>query len=260
MMSMQKAPRLGMTALTMVLMAMGAAAMSVPALAEAPNQQAESPYGYHLGDEHIYVHGLLDQLEGRLNGQNGYFRWDGQAWAGTDENKIWLKTEGRHYGSGKTEDGDQELLYDTPISRYFDAQAGARYDLDSLPGRGWAAFGIEGLTPEFINLQATVYASDQGHYAARLIASYDLFLTQFLVAQPEIEMNFYTKRDPARLVGAGLSDIDAGLRLRYEISRKFAPYIGVADYQQFGGTAVLARRSGEHARDLRLVIGIRTWF
>ncbi|OZB27491.1 MAG: hypothetical protein B7X49_10780 [Acidiphilium sp. 34-64-41] len=241
---------------TSAALTVGVVAISVPALAESPNQQAESPYGYKLNDNSVYIHGVLSQMEGRLNGQNAYFRWDGQAWAGTDENKIWFKTEGRKY-AGRTEDGDQELLYDRPISRFFDVQAGGRYDLDSRPGRGWAAFGVEGYAPEFINVEATVYASDQGHYAARLIASYNLFVTQFLVAQPQIEMNFYTKRDPARLVGAGLSDIDAGFRLRYEIGRKFAPYVGVTDYQQFGGTAVLARQHGEHPRDLRFVVGIR---
>lgn len=222
-------------------------------------QQAESPYGYFLGDENTYIHGIFNQLEGRMNGQGTYFRWDADAWAGTDENRIWIKTEGRQYGNGKMQDGDQEVLYDRPITRFFDIQMGLRYDLDSLPGRAWAAVGIQGLVPDFANVSLTFY-SRGGAFAARLNASYDLFLTQFLVLQPQIELNAYSQTDRARMVGAGLSDIDVGLRLRYEVTRKFAPYIGVADYHQFGGTASLARENGEKPDDLRFLAGIWTWF
>lgn len=232
-----------------------------PALAQtAADAKAIAPYGYELGDERVYVHGILNQLEGRLNGQGGYFRWDGDVWAGTDENRVWLKTEGRQYGNGRLEDGDQELLYDRPVSRFFDVQGGLRYDLDSLPGRAWAALGIQGLAPDFADVSLTVYARADANYAARFEASYDLFLTQFLVLQPQVELNAYSRTDRARDIGAGLSDIDYGLRLRYELSRKFAPYIGVADYHQLGGSAGLVREAGEHADDLRFLVGIRTWF
>ena len=146
------------------------------------------------------------------------------------------------------------------ISPYFDAQVGARYDLDSLPGRGWGAFGIEGLAPLFFKVAATGYVSSDGHLAAGLEASYDLLLTQRLILQPQIEMNFYTKDDPARRIGSGLSDIDAGLRLRYEISRKFAPYAGVVYQGKFGGTADFARAEGEAANEVRFVLGVRTWW
>ena len=91
---------------------------------------------------------------------------------------------------------------------------------------GGAAFGIEGLAPQFFNFQATAYARDAGHFAGRVVGSYDLLLTQRLIAQPEIEINFYSKQDPSRAVGTGLSEIDTGLRIRYELSRKFAPYVG----------------------------------
>jgi copper resistance protein B len=239
----------------------------LPALAASPalaqmqtNTQEESPYGYFANDEQIYIHGIFNELEGRFNGQNTYLRWDGEAWAGTDENQIWIKSEGRQYGNGKTTDGDQELLYSTPITTFFDLQAGVRYDLDSMPGRGWAALGIQGLGPDFADLEATLYGSDGGHFAAKIYAYYDLFLTQFLIAEPQIELNFYSRADRARLIGSGLSDMDVGLRVRYEITRKFAPYIGIADYRQFSGTAALARENGEHANDLRFVLGLWTWF
>ncbi len=119
---------------------------------------------------------------------------------------------------------------------------------------------LQGLAPLFFNLEATGYVSDEGHLAARLAASYDLLLTQRLFLQPEIEANFYSKSDRGRSVGSGLSDIDAGLRLRYEISRKFAPYIGVAYEGKYGQSASFAREDGETAQGVRFVLGIRSWF
>ncbi|HUY19372.1 MAG TPA: copper resistance protein B [Candidatus Binataceae bacterium] len=210
-------------------------------------------------DNQIYAHLLFDQLEGRTNGPDTELRWDGEGWLGTDFNRLWIKSEGFYTDRNKVEDGDHELLYDRPITTYFDAQGGLRYDLDSGPQRFWGAFGIEGLAPEFFNFQATAYARDAGHFAARVMGSYDWRLTQLLVAQPECELNFYSKKDPARAIGSGLSEIDTGLRIRYELSRKFAPYVGVAYNQKFGQTADFARQEGEIVRDLRFVFGIRVW-
>ena len=162
--------------------------------------------------------------------------------------------------SGRVEDGRHEFLYDRAISPYFDLQAGLRTDLDSGTTRNWAAFGFQGLLPYFFDLEATGYVSDRGHLAARLAVSYDLLITQRLILQPEAELNFYSKADPGRSIGSGLSDIDAGVRLRYEISRKFAPYLGVAYQGKFGQTADFARREGEAAQGVRFAFGIRSWF
>ena len=240
-----------------VLCALGGAAL---AQQTPPDPNSAAPYGSPVGDERIYLHGILDQFEGRVGGAGDAFRWEGEAWAGTDENRLWVKSEGEAAGTGQVSDGQQEAFYDRPVSTYFDVQAGARYDLDSLPGRGWAAFGVEGLMPYFFNVAATVYASTGGHYAAKLMGSYDQLITNRLVLEPEAELNFYTKADSARLVGSGLSDIDAGIRLRYEITRKFAPYIGVAWEQRFGASATLAQAAGDKTRDVRLALGIRQWF
>jgi copper resistance protein B len=119
---------------------------------------------------------------------------------------------------------------------------------------------VQGLAPLFFDYEATGYLSDSGHAALRLDGSYDLLITQRLILQPEIEMNFYSKADPGRRVGSGLSDIDAGLRLRYELSRKFAPYVGVVYAGRFGQTADFARKEGEGATAVQFVFGIRSWF
>jgi len=221
-----------------------------------PNVAA--PFGKPVEDRRIFVHGLLEQFEARV-GSGDSFRWDGQAWAGTDTNRLWLKSEGE-VTSGTMMDGLHEILYDRPITTYFDLQAGVRLDLDSGPARAWGAFGIQGLAPLFFDLEVTGYVRDAGHFAAQVKGSYDLLLTQRLILQPEIELNFYSKSDRARGIGPGLSDMDAGLRLRYEFIRKLAPYIGVAYQGKFGDTARFARRQGEGVSDVRFVFGIRSWF
>jgi|LNAP01.1.fsa_nt_gb copper resistance protein B len=243
-----------------------ASSLAWPTYAQMTHEQtapagpaSAAPFGVSpVADEHIFYHVLLDQLEGRFGVENS-FRWQGEAWAGTDLNRIWLKSEGE-LSQGILNDGIQQLFYSRAISTYFDAQVGARYDLDSLPGRGWGALGIQGLAPLFFKVAATGYVSGEGHFAARLEASYDLLLTQRLILQPQIEMNFYTKDDPARRIGSGLSSIDAGLRLRYEISRKFAPYFGVSYEGKFGGTASYAVAEGSPPNQVRFVLGLRTWW
>jgi copper resistance protein B len=211
-------------------------------------------------DRSIFAHALLDQFEARLGGGQNGFRWEGQAWIGTDYDKLWLKSEGFALGKGGVEDGKHELLYSRAMITFLDLQAGVRADWDSAKGRTWAALGVQALAPLFFEYEATGYLSDSGHAALRLAASYDFLLTQRLILQPEIEMNFYSKADPARRVGAGLSDIDAGLRLRYELSRKFAPYVGVVYAGRFGQTADFARKEGEGATAVQFVFGIRSWF
>jgi copper resistance protein B len=218
-----------------------------------------APYGAPVDDQHVFTHLLFDQLEGRF-GKSNSFRWEGEGWAGTDTNRLWLKSEGEVNSKGELEDGQQELFYDRPISTYFDVQGGVRSDIDSAPGRTWAALGIEGLAPLFFHVSATGYASSEGHYAAKLEGDYDLLLTQQLILQSQIEMNFYSKADPRRLVGSGLADIDTGLRLRYEITRKFAPYIALTYGNKFGASAKFARAAGERPSALRFAVGIRTWF
>jgi len=230
-----------------------------------PAQQDEtSPVQYIGGmppmmDTAAIGHVLLEQLEDRWNGSGHGFRFDGQGWYGTDYDKIWVKSEGEVDSRGRVGDGQHELLYDRATSTFFDIQAGVRIDADSRPTRAWAAFGVQGLAVYFIDVEATAYVSDRGG-AARLKASYDLLITQRLILQQEAELNLYSASDRECGVGAGLSDIDAGLRLRYEISRKFAPYVGVSYQGRYGEAAAFARRDHESTSDARFAFGVRAWF
>jgi copper resistance protein B len=239
--------------------------LAAPVSAETPAANAAPGLGMEPGtmqpvmDQTIFAHAIFNQLEGRWNGSNPEFRWDGQGWIGTDYDKLWIKSEGT-LSKGALDDGQQQFLYSRAVTTYFDLQGGLRSDLDSRPTRNWAAFGIQGLAPYFFDLEVTGFVSGEGHLAAKLEASYDLLLTQRLILQPQIELNLYSKADRARLVGAGFSDIDTGLRLRYEFDRKFAPYIGVVYQGKFGQTANFARQAGESTGDVRLAFGIRVWF
>ena len=217
--------------------------------------------GPPVRDNQIFAHALLNQFEGRTNGPDNELRWDGEAWIGTDTNRLWLKSEG-FINNSTVSDGDHELLYDRPIPhmRYFDAQIGVRTDLDSGPTRTWAAVGIEGLAPYRFEFEPTLYIRDGGHVAGRVTGSYDLLLTQRWIVQPEAELNFYSKDDPSRQIGSGLSDLDTGMRLRYEISRKFAPYIGLAYSGRYGNTARYSRQVGETTSAPRFIFGLRLWF
>ncbi len=120
-------------------------------------------------DNRVLTYVIFDQLEGRANGLNTSFRWDGEGWIGTDFNKLWIKSEGRVM-NGVTSDGDHEFLYDRPIPhlRYFDWQAGARVDIDSGPTRAWLALGVQGLAPYFFNFAPTLYVRDGGRVAGRI--------------------------------------------------------------------------------------------
>jgi copper resistance protein B len=209
----------------------------------------------------IFAHAMLDEFEGRINGSDKELRWDGEGWIGTDTNRLWLKSEG-FSDNAIVSDGDHEALYDRPISRmrYFDAQTGVRADLDSGPHRAWAALGIEGLAPMFFEFAPTLYFRDGGNVAGRVTGSYDMLLTQRWIAQPEAELNFYSKDDPGRQIGSGFSDLDAGLRLRYEVSRKFAPYVGFAYNGKYGNTATYSRQAGEATRNAQFVFGFRIWY
>ncbi|GBQ27945.1 copper resistance protein B [Gluconacetobacter azotocaptans] len=210
-------------------------------------------------DHNAYLHALLDEFEARYGADGGQFRYDGQAWYGTDYDKLWLKSEGTVGTDGRFGDGDHEVLYDRAISRYFDVQTGVRVDIDNGPTRAWGAVGVEGLALYFFNLEATAYFSDRG-VAGRVQGSYDLLLTNRLILQPQVELNVYSASDRARGTGSGLSDIDTGLRLRYEWRRKFAPYIGVAYHGTFDQAASMARGQGARVHDLNFTFGIRTWF
>ncbi|MCQ8279787.1 copper resistance protein B [Acetobacteraceae bacterium KSS8] len=245
-----------MNARTTMLASAIMAAVSGAASAQSPSTMVYPGGMPPVMDNNIYAHAILEQFEDRV-GDGQQFRYDGQGWIGTDLDKLWFKSEGT---TGRFGDGDHEILLDRAVSTYFDLQGGVRIDLDDGPTRTWAALGVQGLSLYFFDIEATGYIGDRGRTAARFQGSYDLLLTNRLILQPQVEINFYGQADRARQNGSGLSDIDSGLRLRYEWSRKFAPYIGVTYAGSVGQARSLARERGESAGAAHFTFGLRSWF
>lgn len=184
--------------------------------------------------------------------------WEGDAWYGGDFDKIWLRGEGEHE-DGRL-DARTELFWDHAFASFWDWQLGARRDSGLADGRNWAAFGVRGIAPYWFDIEATGYVGDRGRAAFRLRTEYEILFTQRLILQPELEANAYAKNDPRREVGSGLSDAEFGLRLRYEIRREFAPYVGLVWKRRFGDAARFTRADGHDPTDAQLVAGIRFWF
>lgn len=185
--------------------------------------------------------------------------WSARIAYGGDADRAWLRSEGERM-HGRTEHADVELLWGHAIAPYWDAQVGVRHDFGSGPDRNWAAFGVQGLAPYWFEVSATAYVGEQGRTALRGEVEYEGLLTQRLVLQPRVEINAYGKSDRAAGVGVGLSDAAFGLRLRYEIRREFAPYVGIERRWRFGGTADDVRADGEAAAETQWVAGVRFWF
>jgi copper resistance protein B len=201
---------------------------------------------------------ILDQLEWReVDGEDAQV-WEFDAWYGNDYNKLWFETEGERVEG--EEEGRVEVMWDRIVAPWWSVQAGVRQDFGEGPSRTWADIGIQGLAPYFFEIDAAIYLGEEGRTAARFSGEYDMLITQRLILQPELEFDLYGKDDPENGIGSGLSDIELGVRLRYEIRREFAPYVGVHWERKFGETADLARESGEDVDDLIFVAGVRAWF
>ncbi len=212
-----------------------------------------------MSDDPLLFMLKVDKLELRDADEGTALVWDAQAWAGKDLNKLWLKTEGERM-SGETEEGSVELLYSRAVAPFWDLQAGWRHDFRPEPNRNWFAFGLKGLAPYLFEVDATAYVGESGRLAAGLAVEYEYMFTQKLILSPGLEMSLHSKDDEAVGIGSGLSGLEAGLRLRYEIVREFAPYIGVNWWRKFGNTADYARDEGGEVSGVEFVAGFRLWF
>lgn len=202
---------------------------------------------------------LIDRLEAAELDASERLDWEVRAWAGRSLRRIWLRSEGERV-SGDPSHADVELLAGIAIARWWELVAGARHDFEPGPGRTWAAFGAQGVAPYGFELEATAYLGDGGRAAARVDAGHELAITPRLILEPEIELDWYGSADRERGLGRGLARVELALRLRYEIRREIAPYVGVVREKAFGDTADLRRAAGRDPDDTRLVAGVRLWF
>ena len=215
--------------------------------------------GHAAHDDMIHYRVLFDQLEWQNADEGEVLAWDVTAWAGRDIDRVWLRSEGERVDE-LSEVLNVEALWGHAFARWWDFVAGARQDVDPGSSRTWAAFGVQGVAPYKFEVQATAYVGESGRTAAKLEAEYELLLTNRWILEPLIELAVHGEDDPQRGIGSGLSTTEVGLRLRYEIQREFAPYIGVTWDRKWGNTADLARQEGAAVEDTRWIAGLRIWF
>jgi len=226
-------------------------------LTEGPYAQP-GPRQLKLADEHAFWSVLGDRLEYQEDSESTVY--DVQAWYGTTYDRLVIKAEG-DVADGTLEESSTELLWGHALNAYFDTQFGVRLDqYDEGKNRQWLAFGVQGLAPYWFELDVTAYVGDDGRTALSAEAEYELLLTQKLILQPRAELNLYGKDDAENGLGSGLSDLAVGLRLRYEFSRQFAPYIGVEWTDTYGDTADYRRAAGQDTSGTQFVAGLRFWF
>lgn len=231
----------------------------VPALTDADREAAKPPAHGHDHGDGVFSYLLFDRLEVWDADPGTGQAWEAQGWIGTDMHRLWLRSEGERI-DGRTESADVEVLYGRPVARWWDLVAGVRHDIAPGSTRDHVAIGVIGTAPYKFEVEATAYLGASGRTAARMSAEYELLLTNRLILQPKIEAEWHGRDDRSRGIGSGLGKVETGLRLRYEFTRKFAPYVGLVHERSFGGTADLMRDEGEATRDTRVVAGVRFWF
>ena len=232
----------------------------IPALTDADRAAVFTSHaGHQVHDSAINTYFLADKLEWQDADDASTLAWDLSGWIGGDIDRLWLRSEGER-SNGKTEDAEVQALWGHAISPWWDVVTGVRQDFKPGAPQTWAAFGLQGMALYNFEAEATAFLGENGQSALRLEGDYDILLTNRLILQPTAELNVYGKNDPQRGIGSGLANTEAGLRLRYEFRREFAPYIGVTWNRTYGHTADYAREEGEDRSEARLVLGVRLWF
>lgn len=215
------------------------------------------PHAMHQGGiNYLFV---ADQLEWQDADEGSALSWDLNGWVGGNIDRLAFRSEGERV-NGHTEEAELQLLWSHAIGPWWESVAGVRQDFKPDSPQTWAAFGVQGMPLYGLETEATAFIGEAGQSALRLGAEYDILLTNRLILQPAAEMNLYGRNDEERGVGSGFSDLELGLRLRYEIRREFAPYIGVNWTRAYGNTADLLREEDEDVSEARLVAGVRFWF
>ncbi len=232
----------------------------IPALTDADRAAAFPelpPQSMHAGGMNYFV--LAEQLEWQDADDGNALAWDINGWLGGDIDRLAFRSEGERI-DGHTEEAELQLLWSHAIGPWWETVAGVRQDFKPGSPQTWAAFGVQGMPLFGLETEATAFLGEGGQSALRLTADYDILLTNRLILQPSIEVNLHGRNDQQRGVGAGLSGSELGLRLRYEINRQFAPYIGVNWSNTYGNTSDLRQANGEDDSEARVLAGVRFWF
>lgn len=214
---------------------------------------------HDMGDTELHSYFVFDQLEWQRRAAGGTLNWNGNGWIGGDLDRLWLRTEGSRVGS-RLEDAEVQALWGHSITPWWDLVAGVRHDFRPSAAQTWLAFGIQGLALYNFESEVTVFVGQRGQASLRVEGRYDLLITNRLILQPSLEANLFAKNDAARGQGAGLGDTSLGLRLRYEVDRQFAPYLGISWDRSYGNSARMVVREGGRRSELSVLAGVRVWF
>jgi copper resistance protein B len=239
-----------------------AAQPELPPITDADRAAAFPDLGGHSHGmlEDPFDHSLrIDELESQQAHGDDVLAWKAHAWVGHSSDKLAIRTEGEQHG-GDTEHAELQLLWSHTITRWWNLVTGARTDFQPTPSRTWAAFGVEGIAPYRFDIEATAFLADGGDSAARVEATYELLITQRWILEPRVELEWFGQDELALGLASGLARSEGGLRLRYEIRREVAPYVGVVSERRYGGSADLARAAGSDSGDTRFVAGVRLRF
>ncbi len=226
--------------------------------------RAEGPYSLpesqqlHLADEAILKGVWVDRLETRQGDAEDFQELAGHVWLGNSYQRVMLRTE-LEWRDQTIEESKTELLYTRALSPFWNLEVGGRIDHGDKEHREWVALGVSGLAPYWFELNATAYVSPEGHSAATVEAEYDLYLSQRLILQPRMELDFYGDSDLEAGHGKGLSKSLMGFRLRYDFDRQFSPYVGYERVHRHGETTGVFEPFGQH-RENQLIAGFRFWF
>lgn len=231
----------------------------IPPVTDEDRAAAERPLAVmHTHGDGVHSLVLFNRLEAWHDDAGRGLRWEGRAWIGGDVDRLWLRSEGERSG-GKTDAADIEALYGHSVSPWWDAVVGVRHDTHAGAARTSIAIGLQGMAPQKFEATATAYIDAHGRVAARLGVERDIPLSAHWYVQPMVEANLQAHRDPRSATGAARSSLETGLRLRYEVSRRFAPYIGVVHERRYGMDTGSAGPD-THDTDTRWVFGVRFWF
>ncbi|AJW94457.1 copper resistance protein B [Burkholderia gladioli pv. gladioli] len=214
---------------------------------------------HDMGDTELHSYFVFDQLEWQRRAAGGTLNWNGNGWIGGDLDRLWLRTEGSRVGS-RLEDAEVQALWGHSITPWWDLVAGVRHDFRPSAAQTWLAFGIQGLALYNFESEVTAFVGQRGQASLRVEGRYDLLITNRLILQPSLEANLFAKNDAARGQGAGLGDTSLGLRLRYEVDRQFAPYLGISWDRSYGNSARMVVREGGRRSELSVLAGVRVWF
>jgi len=217
-----------------------------------------SLYAAGMEDDPLVTKIMIDQLETRIVDGDDPLVLEAQAWIGYDLNKFVIKADIEQVNN-ETEELELQALYSRAVDPYWDLQVGVRQDQKPIE-RSWLAIGFQGVAPYWFEIDTALFIGESSQVGLRFSAEYEWMITQRWVLSPEIEFNIHSKDDEAVGTGSGLSDSQIGIRLRYEIKREFAPYIGINWNNKYGNTATFARNEGEEVSSTQFVAGIRAWF